>query len=113
MTKGMGQSSSGAQPSMYSFGGSWCRTGLGAVIKFDQTPFTKNDVVEAKSSDFSHQVLASEFLHFCFVPVIVQFQSFDIMGISSGREDIQLERCPHLVIKVDTPKGMSGSPVSA
>ena len=98
---------------MYSFGGSWCRTGLGAVIKFDQTPFTKNDVVEAKSSDFSHQVLASEFLHFCFVPVIVQFQSFDIMGISSGREDIQLERCPHLVIKVDTPKGMSGSPVSA
>ncbi|KAF1940845.1 protein methyltransferase [Clathrospora elynae] len=27
------------------------------------------------------------------------------MGVPLGEEDIQLQRCPHLVIKADTPKG--------
>lgn len=27
------------------------------------------------------------------------------MGVASGQEDVQLQRCPYLIIKTDTPKG--------
>jgi hypothetical protein len=30
---------------------------------------------------------------------------FPIMGVDSDQDDIQLERCQDLVIKIDTPKG--------